>query len=220
MEDFKPPPPYAPQILPAPAEAESSWVDESIDYGVLAVSSNQRRDVGEVDTPNVERQQVEKTPQGIGLHRVCSNYASQNIGDLPIRSSDCSFDTSGMADVGACGAEKNDDEQEEDEQDEETILINWDPQTGNLMLPGRESALNGGFNLALQEGEANVGGSRAQEGDRSAAVSSGVLLERVFVRQSSEEAAEAQAKLDAGVETGSKVENFLSGWGLVFSMDE
>lgn len=210
------PPPYAPQIFPAPADAESSSLDESSDYGFLAVDSNQRHHVGEADEPNVERQLVEKTAQGSGLQRVCCNYASQNIRDLPVIS-DCSFNTYGVVGLAACGVEKNDDEQEEEE---ESILINWDLQSGKLMLPGRLSALSGGFNWALPGVEAGVGGSRGQEGRRSAAVSSGVLLENVFVRQSSEEAAEAQAELHTGVEAGGKVENFFSGWGLVFAMDE
>lgn len=162
---------------------------------------------------------MEKTPQGSGLERVCSNYASQNIRDLPIIS-DCSHDTYGMVGLTVCGADKNDDEQEEDEQDKETILINWNPQTWKSMLPEKESPLNAGFNWALQDVEANVGGNRAQEGERPATVSSRTLLESVFVRQSSEEAAEAQAKLDTGVEMGSTVDNFLSGWDLVFTTDK
>lgn len=214
----EPPPPYAPPISPEPADAESSWVDETNDYGVLAVNSNQRHNAGEVDQADVERPLVEKPPQGSGSERVCSNYAWQNISDSPIIS-DCSFDTYGMVGLAACGAKKNDDEQEEDERDEETVLINWNPQTVKFMLPERKSALNRGFNLALQEVTANIGGSRAQEGERSAALSSGVLLQSVIVRQSSEEEAEAQAKLDTGVETGGKVENFLSEWGLVFAKE-
>lgn len=194
-------------------------MEETSDYGVLGVDSNQRHNVDEVDQPNVERQAVGKTPQGSGSERVCSVYASQNIKYLPIIS-DCAFDTNAMVGLAVCAPEKNADEQEEDEQDEETAWISWDPQTRKSMLPERESARNGGFNLALQTVEATVWGSRVQEGERSAAGSSRLLLESVFVRQSSEEAAEAQPKLDTGVEMESKVENFLPGWDLVFAMDE
>lgn len=216
---IEPPPPYPPQLIPAPANAESSWMEEGSDYGVLGVDSNQRHSVDEVDQPNVEGQAVGKTPQGSGSQRVCSIHADQNIRNLPIIS-DCAFDTNAMVELAVCAPDKNVDEQEADEQDEETILISWDSQTRKSMLPERESARNGGLNLALQTGEATVWGSRAQEGERSAAGNSRVLLESVFVRQSSEEAAEAQPKLDKGVEMESKVDNFLAGWDLVFAMDE
>lgn len=133
---------------------------------------------------------VEEMPEGSGRQRVCADNASQNLRDLPIIS-DCAIDDYSVVGLAACGAAKNDDEQEEDELDEETSFIHWDPRTGKLMLPEIESALSGK-----------------------------VLLESVFVRQSSEEAAEAQAKLDTAVETERKVENFLSGWDLVVAMDE
>lgn len=205
-------PPYTPEIIPEPADDESSWVEDSSDYGVLAVDdSNQRYDVGEIDQANVERQLVEIPPQGSVFQRVCSNYASKNIRNLPTIS-DCSLDTSGMIGLAPHANEKNVEKQEEDEQDEETILISWDPHTGKLRLPERESSLNKGF--------ANVERSRVQEGEQSAAGSNRMLLENVYVRQSSEEAAEAQAKLDTGVEKESKVENFLSAWDLVFANDE
>lgn len=133
---------------------------------------------------------VEEMPEGSGRQRVCTDNASQNLRDLPIIS-DCTIDDYGVGGLAACGTAKNYDEQEEDELDEETSFIYWDPRTRKLMLPEIESALSGK-----------------------------VLLESVFVRQSSEEAAEAQAKLDTAVETERKLENFLSGWDLVVAMDE
>lgn len=192
--------------------------DETSDYGLLAVDLQQRQNACEVDQPMVERR-VEEMPEGTGRQRVCTDYASQNLMDLPIIAA-CSMDDYGMVGLAACGAEKNEDEQEEIERDEETTFFSWDPQTGKLMLPESESALNGEFNWALQEVEAQVGGSTAQNGEPLAPDSSRVLLENVFVRQSSEEAAEAQAKLYGGVEMERKVENFLSGWDLVVTMDE
>lgn len=207
----EPPPLYTSQIFPAPVHADSSLEDETIYYGVLAVNSNQRHHVGEVDVPILGRQAVENAPQG----SVCSNYACQNIRDLPIIS-DNSLDSHGTIGLAACGAEKNDDEQEEDDQDEETSLISWDPQTGRLWLRERDSALNRGFSIEPQECGANIEESKVLEEGRSAALSSSPLLKSVFVRQSSEEA----AKLDTGVATGCKVDNFLSGWDLVFATDE
>lgn len=211
------PPPYAPQALPAPVDAVSPPEDENIDYGVLAVSLQQRHNAGEVEQPLVERR-VEEMPEGSGGLRVCTDYACQNPRDLPIVS-DCSIGDYGVVGLTACGAEKNYDEQEEDELDEETSFISWHPKTGKLMLPHSESALSGEFNWAPQEVEFKVGGSPAQKGEALAADSSKVLLESDFVRQSSEEAAKAQTKLDTAVETERELENLLSGWDLVVAMD-
>lgn len=212
------PPPYAAQVLPAPVDALPPPEDETIDYGVLAVSMQQRQNAGEAEQPLVERR-VEEMPEGSGGPRVCTDYACQNPRDLPLVS-DCSIDDYGVVGQTACGAEKNYDEQEEDELDEETSFISWDPKTGKLMLPHGDSALSGEFNWAPQEVEFKVGGSQAHKGEALAADgSSRVLLESVFVRQSSEEEAEAQAKLDTAVETERKLDNFLSGWDLVVAMD-
>lgn len=213
------PPPYAPHMLPEPGDAEPPSDDETIYYGLLAVDLQQRQNAGEVEQPMVERR-VEEMPEGSCRQRVCADYASQNLRDLPIIS-DCSIDDYGVVGLAACDEAKNDDEQEEDELDEETSFIHWNPRTGKLMLPEIKSAQSGGFNWAPQEVEAKVGGSTAQKGEALATDSSKVLLESVFVRQSSEEeVAEAPAKLDTAVETERKVENFLSGWDLVVTMDE
>lgn len=212
------PPPYAPHMRTAPADAEPPSDDETIDYGLLAVDLQQRQNASEVEQLMVERR-VEEMPEGSGRQRVCGYNVSQNLRDLPIIP-DCSIDDYGVVGLAACGAVKNDDEQEEDELDGETSVICWDPRTGKLMLPESESALSGGFNWALQEVEAKVWGSMAQKGEALATDSSKVLLESVFVRQSSEEAAEAQAKLDTAVDMEREVENFLSGWDLVVAMDE
>lgn len=215
----EPPPPYARQLSPAPDDAEMSWEDENSDYGVLSVDSQQKPIDVEVEEPMLEGRIAEEAKEGSGRQRVCTNYASQNLEDLPIIS-DGSFDDYGVVGQAACGGEKNDDEQEEDEQDEETIFIGWDPTSRKLMVPQSEFALNGGFNWVLQEVESKFEVSKVERAEASAAVSGTVLLDSVFVRQSSEEAAEAKANLDAGVETECKVDNFLSEWKLVVAMDE
>lgn len=210
----KPLPPHIVDMLPARGDVVPSWKDETSDYGVLAVDSQQKQNAGEVDQTIVERKSEEKTPQVSSRQSMCPEYASQN----PIIS-DSTLDAYGLVGLAACGAEKNDDEQEEDEQNEKTSFISWDLKIGKLMSEESEFVQKRGFIWSPQESEAKVWGSRAQEGEVSAAVSSRVLLENVFVRQSSEEAAEAQVTADKGLETESKVENFLPEWELVFSMD-
>ena len=105
-------------------------------------------------------------------------------------------------------------EKEEEEEEEEggNICINWDPQTRKLVFPGM--VLDG--LMWAEEGSENAMG-----GEEVDAAKGGLKLANVFVRQGSEEAAEALREKEEGGESGSDgVDGVLSKWNLVISMDQ
>lgn len=160
------------------------------------------------------------TQEGSDRQRVRLPYASQNTRVMPGAHSEhnehCFPDDCGVVRPAVRGKEKNDDEQEEDEQGGGTIFVNWDPRTRKLVVPEYGAARKGGMNWSLQEDEEWE--SRVKE---VTPVMGKLLLENVFVRQVSEEEAEAQAKLETGGETGCEAEeDILTKWDLVISMDE
>lgn len=129
-------------------------------------------------------------------------------------------DDCGVVRLAVRDKEKNDDEQEEDEQGEGTIFVNWDPRTRKLVVPEYGAARKGGMNWSLQGDEEWE--SRVEEEEGVTPVTGKLLLENVFVRQASEEEAEARAKPETGGETGCEAEeeDILTKWDLVISMDE
>lgn len=160
-----------------------------------------------------------------GSHRQTMRfpYTSQNTREMPAahneHSEDCFPDNCGVERPAVRDEEKNDDEQEEDEQDEGTIFVNWDPRTRKLVVPEYGAARKGGLNWSLQGDEERE--SRVEEEEGVTPVTGTLLLENVFVRQLSQEEAEAQAKLETGGETGCEAkEDILTKWDLVISMDE
>lgn len=155
--------------------------------------------------------------------RVRLPYASQNTRDMPAahndRNEDCFPDNCGVVRPAVRDKEKNDDEQEEDEQEEGTIFVNWDPRTRKLVVPEYGVARKGGMNWLLQGDE--EWDSRVEVEEGVTPVTEKLLLENVFVRQTSEEEAEAQAKRETGRETECEAEeDILTKWDLVISMDE
>ncbi|XP_060946929.1 interleukin-20 receptor subunit alpha [Limanda limanda] len=99
-----------------------------------------------------------------------------------------------------------------EEEEEGNICINWDPKTRKLVFP--EMVLDG--LIWAEEGSENrVGGEEVH------AAKGGLKLENVFVRQGSEEEAEALREKERGGGPGSdSLDGVLSKWNLVISMDQ
>ncbi|XP_054475039.1 interleukin-20 receptor subunit alpha [Anoplopoma fimbria] len=128
-----------------------------------------------------------------------SSYASQNTRDMPTSRSDQSdFLPEDYGVLRMAAAHKI----EEDEEEEANICIDWNPETGKLVLPMMDG---------LMQGE-KQGGEEEEKEEEEEEV--GLRLENVFVRQGSEEKAEAQREM------GVDGDDFLTRWNLVVSMDE
>ncbi|KAI4801576.1 hypothetical protein KUCAC02_019463 [Chaenocephalus aceratus] len=143
-----------------------------------------------------------------------SAYASQNT--MQISHSDQSDDLPDDYGILMMNTAHNI-EKEEEEEEEGNLCIDWDPQTRKLVLPEIAMGFNkeGVWDGMLQGEKARenmIGGEGEEE---TVNWKNGELrLENVFVRQGSEEKAEAQRVLEGGGD------DFLTGWGLVISMDE
>ncbi|XP_053300575.1 interleukin-20 receptor subunit alpha [Pleuronectes platessa] len=99
-----------------------------------------------------------------------------------------------------------------EEEEEGNICINWDPKTRKLVFP--EMVLDG--LMWAEEGSENHLG-----GEEVGAAKGGLKLENVFVRQGSEEEAEALREKERGGGPGSDgLDGVLSKWNLVISMDQ
>ncbi len=173
---------------------------------------------GEIDGGVEEGSQSEGAP-------LLSAYAAQNIRDTPPSDADqADFlpDDYGVLRVAAAHDIERD-EEEEEEEEETTICINWDPMTRKLVLPemAMEFSKEGGLNRLMQGEtgrETRMGGEEEEE---EVYVKKGTLtLENVFVRQASEEEAEAKRKMESDGETRSEADDILTKWNLVISMDQ
>ncbi|XP_026175163.1 interleukin-20 receptor subunit alpha [Mastacembelus armatus] len=104
-------------------------------------------------------------------------------------------------------------EEDDDDDEEGTTCINWDPEFRKLVLPGIKMELDG---LRLEEkgSEDRIG----EKDEEVKSVKAGLRLENVFVRQPSEEEAEALRAKERGGETG--WDDILTKWDLVISMDQ
>ncbi|XP_031722008.1 interleukin-20 receptor subunit alpha [Anarrhichthys ocellatus] len=125
-----------------------------------------------------------------------SAYASQNTTDMHTSHSDQSdFLPDDYGVLRLASAHKIDvDDDGDDDKGEANISIDWNPETGSLVLP----QMDGMMQREKGEGE-------EEEVD--------LRLENVFVRQGSEENAEAQREMEGG-------DDFSTRWNLVISMDE
>ncbi|KAL3052697.1 hypothetical protein OYC64_005265 [Pagothenia borchgrevinki] len=142
-----------------------------------------------------------------------SAYASQNT--RQISHSDQSDDL--PDDYGVLMMNTPHNTEEEEEEEEGNLCIDWDPQTRKLVFPEIAMEFNKeGVWDGMMQGEKvreNMIGGEGEE--ETVNLRNGELrLENVFVRQGSEEKAEAQRVLEGGGD------DFLTGWGLVISMDE
>lgn len=144
-----------------------------------------------------------------------SAYAAQNIKDMSAShtdQSDCLSDDNGVLRQAAVDEiKKDDDEQVEEEQQEGTIFIDWDPKARKLVLQETAFTWEGGL-----EGVTGVEG----EGEEVTAKRGEFLLENVFVRQASEEEAEARSTVEIDGKRRWEEDDILAKWNLVISMDE
>lgn len=92
-----------------------------------------------------------------------------------------------------------------DHEEEANICIDWNPETGKLVLPQMDGLMPG-----------EKGGKEEEEEEEVVEL----RLENVFVRQGSEEKAEAQREMEAGGGTGWEADDLLSRWNLVIAMDQ
>ncbi|XP_060908297.1 interleukin-20 receptor subunit alpha [Labrus mixtus] len=145
-----------------------------------------------------------------------SAYASQNIINMPTSQSDQSHylpDDYGVLSMAAAHRS------EDDEEEGGTICIEWDPETGKLALPevGMEFQKEAGL-MQRENGRESKAEGEAEE--EVSVREAGLRLENVFVRQGSEEKAEAQREKETGGELGWETDNLLSKWNLVISLNE
>ncbi|XP_073348389.1 interleukin-20 receptor subunit alpha [Pagrus major] len=110
--------------------------------------------------------------------------------------------------------EKDEEEQEEEEEEEGTIFIDWDPNTRKLVLPDMAMA----FTQVLGS-DGSMQGEKGREnrvgGEEMSAMKGELTLANVFVRQGSEEEAEAQRARERG-----EADDIFTKWNLQISMDQ
>ncbi|XP_067428932.1 interleukin-20 receptor subunit alpha [Thunnus thynnus] len=157
-----------------------------------------------------------KIDEGVGEGSESENvpllcaYASQNIKPMPTPYTGQSHFLSDDHNVLRLASAQ----EEEEEEEEGAICVNWDPETRKLVLPKMEINKEGGLDGLLQ-------GERGRE-DRMGGeeevktMKDDLRLESVFVRQASEEEAEAQR----GMETAWEADDIMTKWNLVISMDQ
>lgn len=174
---------------------------------------------GRIDGGVEEGSERERAP-------LLSAYASQDIKDMSTShtdQSDCLPDDYGVLRSATVDEmEKDDGEQAEEEQEGDTTFIDWDPKNRKLVLPEMAFTKEGGLNWLLQgeKRRENRVGEEEEEEEEVNAMRGKLLLENVFVRQVSEEEAEAQREVERGRERGWEADDILTKWDLVISMDE
>lgn len=151
---------------------------------------------GEIDGGVEERSEGEGVP-------LLSAYASQNIRDMPAFQSDLPpNDYGGLRLATADEIDYGDDDNEEEEEEwGGGIFIDWGPNMNKLV-----------FKTAGSNEEEGTMGQR--EEDEAYEKRGKLTLENVFVRQASEEEAEAQRRLDRGGD-----EDIFTKWNLVIPTD-
>nr|XP_046228374.1 interleukin-20 receptor subunit alpha [Scatophagus argus] len=118
--------------------------------------------------------------------------------------------------------EMHDDEHwEEEEEEEEAIFLDWDPETRKLVLPELPTEFIEEEGELDERMQGEKGRQKRVGGEEEAyAMRSKLMLENVFVRQGSEEEAEAQRELERNGERGWEADDILTKWDLVISMDQ
>nr|XP_040016434.1 interleukin-20 receptor subunit alpha [Gasterosteus aculeatus aculeatus] len=201
------PPGYASQggeILPQPEG------DPSVEYGCVVVAPEVP--VGGEHGHNLNGE-YRKRAAGDGYERqewsVEEDHSAGRHEEVPLLSTGSTHTPSSVSDQSDLipvdygvlrPAPEHIDEEEEEEEEQERICINWNPETGRLVLPQMDGLM------------------REEEEEEEEVVE--LRLENVFVRQGSEEKAEARREMEGGGGTGSEVEDFSTRWNLVVSMDE
>lgn len=151
-----------------------------------------------------------------------SAYASQNIKDMSTSHTDQSDylpDECGVLRQATVDQIGKDEDEVEEEQEEGTIFIDWDPKARKLVFPEMAFTGEGGLDWSLQTEKGRD--NRVEGGEEEVNAMRGkLLLENVFVRQASEEEAEAQREMEVDGERRWEASDILARWNLVISMDE
>lgn len=155
---------------------------------------------------------VEEVSESEGVP-LLSAYASQNN---KVRSSSHVNQSNYLSDDYSVVRLATADETEKDEEEEEgegTIFIDWDPNTRKLVLPDMAMDFT-----EVVESDGSTQGEKGREnragGEKVSAMKGELRLANVFVRQGSEEEAEAQRARERG-----EVDDIFTKWNLVISMD-
>lgn len=193
--------------IPLNLQTNEEGVEEEMDAEVRV------RTDGEIDGGVEERNGSEALP-------LLSAYACQNITNMA--SSYAGQSASFPDDYGAVKlATAQEIEQDDNEEEEGPICVDWDPQTGKLVLPEMafEYSKRDGLDRLMQ---AEKGRENGMEGDEEEvnSMKGKLRLENVFVRQGSEEKAEAERAKEIGGGTGLEADDLFTRWNLVISMDE
>ncbi|XP_041830941.1 interleukin-20 receptor subunit alpha [Melanotaenia boesemani] len=196
------------------------FISKSPQTGLFNVIPNlqTQRDVDEqgevarkIDVSEEKGSECENVP-------LLSAYALQDVKNMPMchpNQSHCLADDYGLL----AAAQKTEEAHfDNDEEEEGTICINWNPETRKLVLPEMEMGFKkGGLNeLTHSEREDRIAGKN----DKMYMSRFELQLESVFVRQTSEEEAEAQRVLQRGGVAGWEVDDFLTAWGLIIPTDQ
>lgn len=155
---------------------------------------------------------VEEVSESEGVP-LLSAYASQNN---KVRSSSHVNQSNYLSDDYSVVRLATADETEKDEEEEEgegTIFIDWDPNTRKLVLPDMAMDFT-----EVVESDGSTQGEKGREnragGEKVSAMKGELRLANVFVRQGSEEEAEAQRARERG-----EADDIFTKWNLVISMD-
>ncbi|XP_072218285.1 interleukin-20 receptor subunit alpha [Leuresthes tenuis] len=147
-----------------------------------------------------------------------SAYSCQSIKGIPASHSnppDCLSHGNGV--LGPAVTQKTEEDYfaVEKEELEGPMCFNWDPKTRKLVLPEMKVAFNmkEGLDGPSERGRED---RRAEQNEGKHVPRGGLTLENVFVRQTSEDEAEAVR----GEGTGLEEEDILSKWKLVFPVDQ
>lgn len=165
---------------------------------------------GKIDGGVEERSECENVP-------LLSAYAFPNVENLPI----CHHKTPGRVSddygfVDPAAAQKPEEAHLADQEENDGMIrVHWDPKTRKLVLPELEMELD-----RLMPSESRREGRMAGESKEMYVGRDGLKLESVYVRQTSEEEAEAQRALERGGLAGWDVDDPFKEWSLVISIDE
>ncbi|XP_032398589.1 interleukin-20 receptor subunit alpha [Etheostoma spectabile] len=151
-----------------------------------------------------------------------SAYATQNTNAMPNSTDQSDFLSDDYGVLRLDTAHNIEEGDEEGEEEGETICVHWDPQTRKLVLPEIAMEFNKeeGFDWLSQgekRSENRMGGEEEEEVN---SMTGELRLENVYVRQGSEEKEEAQREMKRGEGMEWEVDDFLTRWNLVISMDQ
>lgn len=162
---------------------------------------------GKIDGSVEEGSESERVP----LVSACASKTGQ---------SDClSEDCGVLRPATVDGIQKASGEQAEEEHEGETTFIHWNPNSTKLWLPEMVFPKEAGL-AWLWQGEKDRKNRVEEEEEGVYTERKKVLLENVFVRQSSEEEAEAKRAMERGGDKGLGLDDIVNKWELVISMDE